>query len=127
MKILVDTNRYTDFMKNESTAREIFANADKIIVPFVTVAELRAGFNCGTRSRENEAVLVKFLSNRRVEVLYADSETLFVYANLYADLRKRGCPIPTNDLWIAALAVQHALPLCTRDSHFDNLPQVSRV
>ena len=127
MKILIDTNRYTDFMKNESTAREIFANADRILVPFVTVAELRAGFNCGTRSRENEAILAKFLSNRRVEVLYADAETLFVYANLYADLRRRGCPIPTNDLWIGALAVQHSLPLCSRDSHFDSMPQVSRV
>ena len=61
MKILIDTNRYSDFAKGEKTAVETFTTADRIFVPFVVVAELRAGFRSGTISQRNEAVLVRFL------------------------------------------------------------------
>ena len=127
MKILIDTNRYSDFAKGEKTAVEIFTTADRIFVPFVVVAELRAGFRSGTISRRNEAVLVRFLANERVEVLYADAQTTHIYAETYALLRQNGTPIPTNDLWIAALAIQHSLPLCSRDAHFEKLPQIARL
>lgn len=60
-------------------------------------------------------------------VLLPDEQTPFFYGDLYAYLRKKGTPIPTNDLWIAALAVQHHLPLFDRDSDFDRLPQVARI
>lgn len=127
MKILIDTNRYSDFAKGEDSAVEIFATADRIYVPFVVVAELRAGFRSGTISQRNESVLVRFLSNERVEVLYADAQTTHVYAETYARLRLAGTPIPTNDLWIAALAIQHSLPLCSRDAHFEKLPMIARI
>ncbi len=127
MTILIDTNRYSDFAKGEETAVELFTTVKRILVPFVVVAELRAGFQCGTISRKNEATLVRFLSNDRVSVLYADAQTTQAYAEIYALLRRKGTPIPTNDLWIAALAVQHALPLCSRDAHFDLIPQLARV
>ena len=127
MKILIDTNRYSDFAKGEKTVVEIFTTADQIFVPFVVVAELRAGFRSGTISRRNEAVLVRFLANERVEVLYADAQTTHIYAETYALLRRNGTPIPTNDLWIAALAIQHSLPLCSRDAHFEKLPQIARL
>jgi len=127
MKFIIDTNRYSDFMKGDTAVVELFASADRIYVPFVVVAELRAGFSCGTIARKNEAVLVSFLSNNRVEVLYADSQTTQVYAQVFAQLRGNGTPIPTNDIWIAALAIQHSLPLCSRDAHFAVLPQVARV
>ena len=127
MKILIDTNRYSDFAKGEKTAVEIFTTADRIFVPFVVVAELRAGFRSGTISQRNEAVLVRFLANERVEVLYADAQTTHIYAETYAMLRRNGTPIPTNDLWIAALAIQHSLPLCSRDAHFEKLLQIARL
>jgi len=63
MKFLIDTNRYTDFAKGDSETVELFANARRIYVPFVTVAELRAGFRCGTISRQNEARLVAFFAD----------------------------------------------------------------
>lgn len=97
------------------------------ISPFVVVAELRAGFRSGTISRRNEATLVRFLANERVEVLYADAQTTHAYAEIYSMLRRNGTPIPTNDLWIAALAVQHSLPLCSRDAHFEKVPQIARI
>lgn len=127
MKILIDTNRYSDFAKGEKTAVETFTTADRIFVPFVVVAELRAGFRSGTISQRNEAVLVRFLANERVEVLYADAQTTHIYAETFARLRRNGTPIPTNDLWIAALAIQHSLPLCSRDAHFEKVPQIARL
>jgi len=127
MKFLIDTNRYTDFAKGDSATVEVFANARRIYVPFVTVAELRAGFRCGTIARKNEAALVSFLANDRVEVLQSDDGTTQVYAELFGLLRARGTPIPTNDLWIAALAVEHSLPLYSRDAHFDVLTQIPRI
>ena len=127
MTILIDTNRYTDFARGERTAIDTFTTADRILVPFVVVAELRAGFRSGTMSRRNEATLVRFLSNDRVDVLYADDQTTQMYADVYSMLRRNGTPVPTNDLWIAALAIEHSLPLCSRDAHFDKIPQIARV
>ena len=71
--------------------------------------------------------LERFLASPRVGVLYADEATTRSYAGLFAQLRRQGTPIPTNDLWIAALAVQHGLALHSRDAHFDSIPQLLRV
>ena len=127
MKFLIDTNRYSDFAKGEKSAVELFASADRIFVPYVVLAELHAGFSCGKISQRNEAVLSQFLANARVAVLSADLQTTRIYGELFARLRAQGTPVPTNDLWIAALAVQHALPLCTRDEHFAKFQQIPRI
>ena len=74
--------------------------------------------------RRKEAKLVEFLNSPRVSVLFADDQTTRNYAEIFAQLRRAGTPIPTNDLWIAALAVQHDLPPLTSDRHFLRLPQL---
>ena len=127
MKFLIDTNRYSDFARGVTDVVERLATAETVYVPFVVVAELRAGFRCGTVSRKNEQVLTKFLENRRVRVLYADDMTTQCYADVYSQVRAQGTPIPTNDIWIAALAIQHSLPLYTRDDHFKNVRQLART
>lgn len=127
MKFLIDTNRYSDFAKGHKEIVDLFASADGICVPYVVLAELRAGFRCGTVARQNEQVLTKFLENKRVKVLYADDMTTQCYADIYSQLRAQGTPIPTNDIWIAALAMQHSLPLCSRDEHFNHLKQIARI
>lgn len=124
MKLAVDTNRYRDFCVGLPDVVSSFRAADRIFMPFVVLAELRAGFACGTLARRNERVLNLFLDRPRVEILSADEQTTFHYARLFAQLRQQGTPIPTNDLWIAALVVQHSLSLCTRDRHFSHLPQI---
>jgi tRNA(fMet)-specific endonuclease VapC len=124
MKIAVDTNRYRDFCTGSAAAVEHFARADVIFLPFVTLAELRAGFRCGTVARKNESVLIRFLGRPRVRVLFPDEETTHHYARIFAQLREQGTPIPTSDIWIASLVMQHDLLLYSRDRHFDHLPQV---
>lgn len=127
MRLLLDTNRYTDFCKAVPEAVAPVTAAELVFLPFVALAELRGGFQAGTLARENERTLARFLSSDRVSVLYPDATTTQVYAGLFAQLRRQGTPIPTNDIWIAALALQHNLALLSRDVHFDNLPQLRRA
>jgi tRNA(fMet)-specific endonuclease VapC len=127
VRIAIDTNRYVDFARGVPEAVERLRRADEIFVPFVVLGELRAGFAGGTRSEENEAALVRFLDRRRVDVLFASEGTTHHYGRLFQQLRRQGTPIPTNDLWIAALVIQHELHLFARDAHFDHLAQIPRV
>ncbi|OGV68722.1 MAG: hypothetical protein A3K19_13275 [Lentisphaerae bacterium RIFOXYB12_FULL_65_16] len=127
MRILVDTNRYCDFAAGVPEAVERFAQTDEIHLPFVTLAELRAGFLCGTLARKNERTLVQFLNRPRVRLVFADENTTHHFARVFAQLRSQGTPIPTNDMWIAALVLQHDLLLYSRDTHYDHLPQLPRL
>ncbi len=127
MKIVIDSNRYTDLCHGIPEVIEIIERASLVFVPLIVIAEQRAGFAHGSQQEKNERVLTKFLNKDEVSILYPDEQTTHFYANLYAYLRKKGKPIPTNDLWIAALVVQYNLTLYDRDSDFDNLPQLSRI
>lgn len=127
MKIAIDTNRYRDFCEGRTDAVERFRRADRIVLPFPVLAELRAGFACGTLARRNEAVLSLFLNRPRVVCQFADEQTTFHYARLFRQLREQGTPIPANDIWIAALVEQHQLVLYSRDRHFEHLPQLARL
>lgn len=127
IEIAIDTNRYRDFVDGVPEAVSMLRSAARIHVPLIVIAELRAGFAVGTRGAENERVFERFLHRPRVHVLTPSLETTRQYATLFRDLRAAGTPIPTNDVWIAALVIQNELPLFSRDSHFDRIPQLPRV
>ena len=127
MRLALDTNRYTDLCRGEPSVIEAVELAEEVWLPFIVVGELRAGFAMGTQGTRNEAVLSRFLLKPGVGILYADDQTTHHYANVYRQLRKQGTPIPTNDMWIAALVLQHSLVLMARDAHFDALGQIVRV
>ncbi len=127
LRLALDTNRYTDLCRGNATVVEMVERADEVWLPFIVLGELRAGFAVGSQAARNEAVLRRFLLKTGVGVLYADEQTTHHYAAVYRQLRKQGTPIPTNDMWIAALVLQHSLVLCARDAHFDVLPQLTRV
>ena len=127
MRIALDTNRYRDFCEGQPEVLIQIQRAEQIFLPLPVLGELRAGFACGTLARKNEAVLNRFLNEDRVRVLCMDEATSFWYARLFRQLREQGTPIPTNDLWIAALVEQHTLLLYTRDRHFQHLPQLALI
>ncbi|MFY9739827.1 MAG: type II toxin-antitoxin system VapC family toxin [Candidatus Cybelea sp.] len=127
MRILLDPNRYGDFFLGVAQTVELVEHAETVFVPFVVLAELRAGFVYGRRQAENEHILRQFLSRDGISTLFADDRTTHQYAAIYRQLRKQGTAIPTNDMWLAALALQHDLALHDRDKHFDHLPQLVRV
>ena len=127
MRLALDTNRYADLCRGKARVVETVEAANEVWLPFIVVGELRAGFAVGGQGPRNEAVLRRFLMKPNVGVLYADEQTTYHYATVYRQLRKQGTPIPTNDMWIAALVLQHSLTLCDRDRHFDALPQITRM
>lgn len=127
LSIAIDANRYCDFCRGVDEAVRVFRTARRIVLPFVVLGELRGGFRFGSRSADNERNLSRFLQSDRVSVLLADEGTTHHYAALFCELRRAGKPIPTNDLWIAALVLQHDLVLFTRDRHFDAVPRLARI
>ncbi len=127
MRVALDTNRYVDLCRGVPDTLDVLEQADAVVLPFVVVAELRAGFFYGRRSAENEKVLRQLLLKSGVHVQYADDQTTHHYATVFRQLRKQGTPIPTNDMWLAAIVLQHNLALHSRDAHFDHLPQLVRV
>jgi tRNA(fMet)-specific endonuclease VapC len=124
MRLALDTNRYTDLARGDAAVVMLVERAEEVLLPFIVLAELRAGFSVGTRGAENERVLRRFLMKRGVTLLFADEQTVEHYVSVFRQLRRQGTPIPINDLWIAALVLQHGLVLCARDRHFDHLPQI---
>ena len=127
MRVALDTNRYVDLCKGVAETAAILEEAEAVVLPFVVIGELRAGFAHGRRQAENERVLRRLLLKDGVHVLFADDQTTHHYAAVYRQLRKQGTPIPTNDMWLAALVLQHNLALHARGKHFDHLPQLVRV
>lgn len=127
MRIALDTNRYVDLCRGIVETVTLLEEAEAVVLPFVVVGELRAGFVHGRRQEENERTLRRFLLQDGVEVIFADDQTTHHYATVFRQLRKQGTPIPTNDMWLAALVLQHNLVLHARDRHFDRLAQIVRV
>ena len=127
MRVALDTNRYVDLCRGVPETVALLEEAESVVLPFVVLGELRAGFSHGRRQAENERTLRRFLLKDGVRVLFADDQTTHHYVAVFRQLRKQGTPIPTNDMWLAAVVLQHNLVLHARDEHFDRLAQVVRV
>ena len=125
--LVIDTNVYSGFLVGEPSAIRMLRSAHEIHVPLIVLAELLAGFAAGTRPQKNRDELRHFMASPRVHLLNPDEKTAHHYADVYAALRRQGAPIPTNDLWIAALARQHRLPLFSFDAHFAAVPGLTLV
>ena len=127
MRLALDTSRYTDLARGDAATVATVETAESVFVPLIVLGELRAGFAVGRHGAANEGVLKQFLLRPDVNVLNPDEQTTQHYATVYRQLRAQGTPIPTNDMWIAALVLQHNLALLARDRHFDVLPQLTRI
>ncbi len=125
--LIVDTNAYSGFMRGNQKAVRALRAAPEIHLPLIVLGELLAGFAAGTRTQKNREELARFMGSPRVHLMCPDNKTASHYADVFVELRRLGAPIPTNDLWIAALARQHRLPLLSFDAHFGMIPGVVLV
>jgi tRNA(fMet)-specific endonuclease VapC len=125
--LVIDTNAYSGFLRGAPKAVVTLRAAHEIHLPLIVLAELLAGFAAGLRAQKDRDDLRHFMASPRVHLLKPDEKTAHHYADVYAALRNRGTPIPTNDLWIAALARQHRLPLLSFDAHFAAVPGLALV
>jgi tRNA(fMet)-specific endonuclease VapC len=123
-RILLDTSAYSAFLRGHDEVRAALQRAEEIYLSATILGELLAGFRRGAHRRKNESELQTFLSSPRVHVADIDWGTAERYAVILDALRRAGTPIPTNDLWIAATAMQHGLRLITTDAHYRHVAQV---
>jgi len=123
-RMLLDTSAYSNLMRGNQKIAELLNEADEVFFCPIVLGELLSGFKRGSKEQENKSVLKDFLSITNVRVLNIDESTAERYSMIIDYLKKNGTPIPTNDIWIAASAMQKGLCLLTTDRHFALLPQI---
>jgi len=115
---LIDTNIYSNALKGEKDAVFLLKELSLIGISTISIGELLSGFKGGRKERENRRELEEFLDSPRVRIFSVDEDTAQFYAEILSELRTKGTPIPTNDIWIASVALQRGLPLCSKDGRF---------
>lgn len=125
--LCLDTSAYSHFRRGNEEVAEILDRAELVGVPAVTLGELRTGFLLGSNRRRNETELDAFLDSPVVEILSVDAETSRHYAEIVAELRKAGTPVPTNDIWIAAAAARNGASVLTCNTHFERIGRVGSI
>jgi tRNA(fMet)-specific endonuclease VapC len=126
-KILLDTSAYSKFILNYPPLTEIITTAQRVFMSSVVIGELYSGFIRGTKEKSNKKLLHEFLNEDFVTVVPVSSDTAIFYSQILATLRKEGKPIPTNDIWIAACAMETASTLITLDRHFSAIPNLLQL
>ena len=121
-EILIDTNIYSFALKGDRDTVSLLRTMRLIGISSVSIDELLSGFKGGTREKENRRELDEFLDSPRVRIYSVDEDTAEFYAEILNEMRSKGTPIPTNDIWIASVALQKGLPLYSRDLHFKQVP-----
>ncbi len=121
-KIVLDTNAYTRLLTGDNDALEAVSSAETVYMSVFVLGELYAGFGGGARERENKDTLQRFLMKSTVKILNATSETAEVFGLVKFNLMKSGKPLPINDVWIAAHALETGAVVVTYDAHFKSIP-----
>ncbi len=124
---VLDTSAYSAYGRGEPAVRDAIIDSDRILMSPIVIGELRGGFLAGTRQARNLAQLAEFLAQRVVEVPAVTGATAQRYGLLYAALRRKGRPIPTNDMWIAAQALEHGAELVSYDAHFGEIENLAFI
>jgi tRNA(fMet)-specific endonuclease VapC len=123
-RVILDTSAYSAFMRGDPEVKGALQEAEEIYLNAVILGELLAGFAKGKRQAANRMELRTFLASPRVDVLDVGENTAETYAVILHYLQIQGTPIPTNDIWIAATAMEYGLCVLTSDSHYLRVPQV---
>lgn len=126
--LLPDTNVILRLFRGDEQVAANISRFDKIIVPPAVIGEFKMGVEPDTRrGKAQQRQLDAFLDSEHVEVVPATEETTDYYAAIYRELKARGKPIPTNDMWIAASAIEHHAALYSLDAHFRQIPMLTRI
>lgn len=123
--MILDTNALSAFFAGEAGAVEKLASAEVVYLPVIVLGEFRYGLAGSRKRKEWEPRLLEFTGS--CTVLPVRETTTLPYARIREQLRKNGTPIPENDIWIAALALEYGQPILSRDSHFDQVRQIQRL
>jgi tRNA(fMet)-specific endonuclease VapC len=123
--LILDTNALSAVVEGDPVLAPLLQKAAQIAIPVIVLGEYRYGISHSRNRRQYEEWLTEYLRNFRI--LEVEERTTIPYGAVRSELKRAGTPIPSNDVWIAALCRQHALPLLSRDRHFDLVPGIQRV
>ena len=121
-RILLDTNAYARFCGGDEGVLGVLGEAETVYLSVVVAGELIAGFRGGSKHGENRTQLSRFLRKPTVRALEVTTETAEVFGQVKDTLRRAGTPIPMNDVWIAAQAIETGSVIVTFDQHFHHVP-----
>jgi tRNA(fMet)-specific endonuclease VapC len=121
MRILLDTSAYVGFKRNAEEVVDIIVSAESVLFSPIVLGELMFGFRNGNRLKKNMDDLNNFLKHEVVDIIQIGKITSDRYSRIASNLKRQGTPIPSNDIWIAAQAMEHGIELITSDRHFDNI------
>lgn len=127
MRILLDSNAYSSFMRGSHEVRELIVVAEEVLFSAVVVGEQLYGFRQGAHFQRNLAELRSFLERPYVSFVPVGPVTADRYSRVMTALRAKGRPIPTNDVWIAAHAMETGADLVSADSHFEHVDGLAWV
>jgi predicted nucleic acid-binding protein len=119
--LCIDTNIYSALRRGDKSVVKKISQYERVVIPVVVLGELRAGFLGGSKIAENQQNLTEFLASEFVYVAKVSEATTSIYAELVAELKRKGKPIPTNDIWIAASAIEQRALLLTLDAHLAHI------
>jgi tRNA(fMet)-specific endonuclease VapC len=120
--ILLDTNAYTKYLRGDPRVLEALAGAGLVHMSIIVLGELFSGFRSGSKERTNRRILEAFLAKPVVRILDATRDTADYFSLIKSSLARSGQPIPLNDVWIAAHALETGSVLVTYDAHFKSVP-----
>lgn len=123
--MILDTNGLSAVADGEAELKPILQRASEVAIPVIVLGEYRYGISQSRNRAQYEDWLAEYLPAFRI--LAVDEQTAVAYSDIRTELKKAGTPIPSNDVWIAALCRQHSTPLISRDRHFDDVPGLTRV
>ena len=124
MKVVLDTNAYRKLFEGDRKIAKILNEADEIVLPSIVIGELLEAFKLGNKEEVNRAKMWEFIREPGVSLFKPGAGTAEIYAELRIKLRKAGTPIPVNDVWIAAVAIEMEARLITDDKHFKMVPDL---
>lgn len=127
MRLCLDTSAYSHFQRGHVEVVALLDSTEWVGVPSIVLGELRAGFRLGSRERENDEMLARFLANPSVHELPVDGDVAHQYADIVVALREAATPIPANDIWIAATAARAGATVLTFDEHFRAVGRVGSI
>ncbi len=123
-KISLDTNAYSALITGNEIVLDALGEANIVYLSIFVVGELYYGFTNGSKEKENREILNKFLKKSTVKIIHTTMETAEIYGRLKTNLKRKGSPVPVNDLWIASHAIETGSFLLTFDAHFKTIPEV---
>ncbi len=126
-RLVLDTSAYSKLRSGDTRVRDLIADAESVMVPAPVLGELYGAFELGSRTRENRVALTDFLAEPFVGVIPVSETVARHYGNVFAGLRRAGTPIPANDIWIAACAIDRGACLLTFDHDFEQVPGLDRL